>query len=91
MKTDLERIQEKLIERNGKAYQKPKAKKLDKIVKGVLIYWVLFVTVAWVAFFIKDSVPDALIQYGLGGGAVELIVTGTIEIMRDRLNKEGKE
>lgn len=91
MRSDLERIQEKLIERNGKANQKPKSKKLDKIVKGVLVYWVLFVTVAWVAFFIKDSVPDALIQYGLGGGAVELIVTGAIEIMRDRLNKEGKE
>ena len=63
-------------------------KKLDKIVKGVLIYWVLFVIVAWVAFFIKDSVPDALIQYGLGGGAVELIVTGAIEIMRDRLSRK---
>ena len=90
MKTDLERIQEKLIERNGRAAKKQKSKKLDKIVKGVLIYWVLFVAVAWVAFFIKDSVPDALIQYGLGGGAVELIVTGAIEIMRDRLSRKEK-
>lgn len=90
MRSDIERVQEKLIERNGRAAKEQKSKKLDKIVKGVLIYWVLFVTVAWVAFFIKDSVPDALIQYGLGGGAVELIVTGAIEIMRDRLNKEDK-
>lgn len=63
-------------------------KKIDKIVKGVLIYWVLFVCVAWITFWIKDSVPDTLIQYGLGGGAVELLVTGVIEIMRDKLNKE---
>ena len=65
-------------------------KKIDKIVKGVLIYWVLFVCVAWITFWIKDSVPDTLIQYGLGGGAVELLVTGAIEIMRDKLNKEDK-
>lgn len=62
-------------------------KKLDKIVRGVLIYWVVFVVVAWVTFWVKDSVPDTLIQYGLGGGAVELLVTGAIEIMRDKLNK----
>ena len=90
MKTDLERIQEKLIERNGKAYQKPKAKKLDKIVKGVLIYWIVFVAIAWVTFWVKDSVPDTLIQYGLGGGAEELLITGAIEIMRDKFNKEDK-
>lgn len=67
---------------------KPKPKKIDLIVRGVLIYWVMFVIVAWVTFWIKDSVPDTLIQYGLGGGAVELLVTGAIEIMRDKMNKE---
>ena len=69
---------------------KPKPKKIDRIVRGVLIYWVVFVTVAWVTFWVKDSVPDTLIQYGLGGGAVELLVTGVIEIFRDKLNKEDK-
>ena len=69
---------------------KPKFKKIDKIVRGVLIYWVVFVSVAWVTFWVKDSVPDTLIQYGLGGGAVELLVTGAIEIFRDKLNKEDK-
>lgn len=64
-----------------------KTKKIDKIVRGVLIYWVVFVIVAWVTFWIKDAVPDTLVQYGLGGGAVELLITGAIEIMRDRLNK----
>jgi len=70
---------------------KPKPKKMDLIVRGVLIYWVLFVVTAWVTFWIKDAVPDTLIQYGLGGGAVELLVTGIIEIMRDKLNKEDRE
>lgn len=66
-----------------------KPKKMDLIVRGVLIYWVAFVAVAWITFWIKDSVPDTLVQYGLGGGAVELLITGVIEIMRDKLNKEG--
>jgi len=69
---------------------KKKPKKIDRIVRGVLVYWVVFVTVAWVTFWIKNSVPDTLIQYGLGGGAVELLVTGVIEIFRDKLNKEEK-
>ena len=83
---DLERLQAKLIQRNEA--KKPKKKKIDRIVRGVLIYWVVFVAIAWITFWVKDAVPDTLIQYGLGGGAVELLVTGAIEIMRDKLNKE---
>ena len=60
-----------------------KVKKIDRIVKGVCIYWILFVITAWVTFWIKDNVPDTLIQYGLGGGAVELLISGAIEIFRD--------
>ena len=67
-----------------------KTKKIDKIVKGVLIYWVLFLITAWVTYWVKDSVPDTLIQYGLGGGAVELLITGVLEIARDKYNKEDK-
>jgi len=78
------------LERCRKPEGKAKKKKLDRIVKGVLIYWVVFVAIAWITFWIKDAVPDTLIQYGLGGGAVELLVTGVIEIMRDKLNKEDK-
>ena len=85
---DLERIQAKLIKRNGLAQEPPKKKKLDIIVKGVCLYWIIFVTVAWVTFWFKDSVPDTLIQFGLGGGAVELMVTGLIEFARDRINKK---
>lgn len=65
-------------------------KKIDKIVRGVCIYWCLFVTVAWVTYWFKDSVPDTLIQFGLGGGAVELMITGVLEIARDKLNKKGE-
>lgn len=83
MKTGLERLK-KIQEKP----EKKKSKKIDKIVKGVLIYWIVFVAVAWITFWIKDSVPDTLVQYGLGGGAVELIITGAIEIFRDKLNKE---
>ena len=88
MRTEIEKVQEKLIERNGKGKETPKKKKLDRIVRAVLFYWVIFVSVAWITFWVKDSVPDTLIQYGLGGGAVELIVSGAIEIMRDRLSKK---
>lgn len=70
-----------------KKIPKPK-KKIDLIVRGVLIYWVVFVLVAWITFWIKDSVPDTLVQYGLGGGAVELLITGLIEITRDRIAKK---
>jgi len=65
-------------------------KKIDQIVRGVLAYWVIFVIVAWITFWVKDSVPDTLVQFGLGGGAVELLISGLIEIARDKLNKEEK-
>lgn len=76
---DLVRLQKKLIERN-----KPKRKKIDIIVRGVLIYWVVFVAIAWVTYWVKDSVPETLIQYGLGGGAIELLLTAWIETHRDK-------
>lgn len=87
---DLERLQAKLIKRNEETQGKPKKKKIDRIVKGVLIYWVVFVIVAWVTFWVKDAIPDTLVTAGLGGGAVELLITGAIEIFRDKLNREDK-
>ena len=86
---EIEKVQQKLIKRNT-LLQKPKKKKIDKIVRGVLIYWIVFVSVAWITFWIKDSIPDTLVTAGLGGGAVELLITGVIEIFRDKLNKEDK-
>ena len=89
-KSEIDHLQEKLIKLRSEE-TKPKKKKLDRIVKGVLIYWIVFVSVAWITFWVKDSVPDTLVQYGLGGGAVELLITGAIEIMRDKFNKEDRE
>ncbi len=68
-----------------------KTKKIDRIVKGVCIYWVTFVIVAWITFWVKDSVPDSLIQFGLGGGAVELLISGGIEIARDLIPRRKEE
>lgn len=64
-------------------------KKLDKIVKCVMLYWLTFVSISWITYWVKGGVPDTLIQYGLGGGAVELVISGIIEVMRDR--KVGKD
>lgn len=69
--------------------KKATKKKLDRIVKCVCIYWLVFISIAWVTFWVKDSVPDTLIQYGLGGGAVELLISGIIEIARDFVPKKG--
>lgn len=64
--------------------RKSKAKKLDQIITGVFSYWIAFITVMIVIFCVKDSVPDTLVQYGLGGGAVELLISGLIEIFRKK-------
>lgn len=83
MKTGIERCQVHKI--------KAKPKKIDRIVKGVCIYWVTFVVIAWITFWVKDSVPDSLIQFGLGGGAVELLISGAIEIFRDFIPRRKEE
>lgn len=71
------------------ASKEKKPKKLDKIVIGVMTYWIVFVSVAWITFWVKGTVPDTLITMGLGGGSIELIVTGVIEITRDKFIKKG--
>lgn len=63
-------------------------KTLTKIIRGVMVYWVVFVAVAWIAFFARGEVPDTLVQYGLGGGAVELAVGGAIEVMKNWAEKK---
>lgn len=63
-------------------------KKLDKIIMYVMLYWLIFVGISWITYWVKGDVPDTLIQYGLGGGAIELVISGIIEVMRDR--KVGK-
>lgn len=61
-------------------------RKIDLIVAGVCIYFIAFVIVAWITYYIKGDVPDSLVQYGLGGGALELVLTAAIEIFS---NKKG--
>ena len=65
-------------------------KKIDKFVIGVMLYWIIFVVTMIVIFLIKEAVPDTLIQYGLGGGAVELALSAVIEIISNKRKKEGE-
>lgn len=62
-------------------------KKLDRIVIGTCIYFVSFMIVAWVTYWVKGDVPDTLIQFGSGGGALELALAAGIEICT---NKKGE-
>lgn len=59
-------------------------KKIDVIVIGVCSYFIIFVIVAWITYWIKGDLPESLIQYGLGGGTLELILSAAIEIFSNR-------
>lgn len=60
---------------------------IKKVVTGVFIYWILFVIVTWITFWVKGSIPDTLVQVGLGGGGFELICTTVIEVAKKVTNK----
>lgn len=59
-------------------------RKIDLIVLGTCIYIVLFVIISFVTYWFKDSVPDTLIQYGLGGGVFELVLSAMVEIFSNK-------
>lgn len=63
-------------------------KHLKKIVTGVLIYFISFVIVTYITFYIKGSIPDTLVQFGLGGGAVELFSTALIQMWKKKYEKD---
>lgn len=65
-----------------------KKKKIDLFVIAIMLYWIIFVVIAWVTFWVKNGVPESLIQYGLGGGAIELVMTAAIEIFTGRKSKD---
>lgn len=65
--------------------------KIDRFVIAVMVYWLLFVITMTIIFCVKNMVPDTLIQYGLGGGAIELVCTALIEIMKERWEKNGRD
>ena len=68
-----------------------KIDKIDRFVIAVMVYWLLFVITMTIIFCIKNMVPDTLIQYGLGGGAIELVCTALIEIMKERRDKNERD
>lgn len=57
-------------------------KHLKKIVTGIFIYWIIFVTLTWITFWVKGQIPDTLVQVGLGGGTAELVATAVIEVVK---------
>lgn len=59
-------------------------KKIDYIVLGTCMYIIAFVITSFVTYWIKGDVPEPLIQYGLGGGVFELILTAMIEIFSNK-------
>ena len=76
-----------------KRKKKPKKPidKIDRFVIAVMVYWFTFVVAMTVIFCVKGIVPDTLIQYGLGGGAIELVCTALIEIVKEREGKKRDE
>ena len=60
-------------------------KKLDTSLKVIIVMGVfaaLFITTMIVTFWVKDSVPDTLIQYTLGEGGVEAFLLAGIKISK---------
>ena len=68
-----------------------KQKKLDIFVVATFCYIFLFVVVSWVAYFLTGSVPDTLVEVGLGGGVIELAATAAIEIFTGHKVKRDEE
>lgn len=50
------------------------------VILGTFIF--LFITVMIITFWVKDSVPDTLIQYTLGAGGVEVLMLAGIKISK---------
>lgn len=65
-----------------------KKKKLDAIIIGTFIYVIIFVAIGWVTYWIKGDVPESLIQYGLGGGVLELVLSASIEIFSNKRRRK---
>ena len=59
-------------------------KKIDRIVTGVCAYFILFVITSWITYWIKGDLPESLVQYGLGGGTLELVSSAAIEIFSNK-------
>lgn len=63
---------------------------LKAVVTGVFIYWILFIIVTWITFWVKDAIPDTLVEVGLGGSALELVCTAIIQVAKKKYEPEEK-
>lgn len=54
----------------------------NKVLIILSIFIFLFIAVMVVTFWVKDSVPDTLIQYTLGAGGVECLMLAGIKISK---------
>ena len=63
---------------------------LKRIVRGIFIYWISFILITWITFWVKECIPDTLVQVGLGGGVFELICTTIIEIAKKKYNTDDR-
>lgn len=59
-----------------------KKKTSNKVLTILSIFIFLFIVTMIVTFWVKDSVPDTLIQYTLGAGGVECLVLAGIKISK---------
>ena len=53
-----------------------------KIILALGIFACIFITIMIITFWVKDSVPDTLIQYVLGAGGVEALLCAGIKISK---------
>lgn len=66
----------------GKRRQKAKTSDIVLLVMGLFV--AAFIVTMIVTFWVKGSVPDTLIQYTLGAGSVEAMLTAGIKISKVR-------
>ena len=59
-----------------------KKKTSNKVLIILSAFIFLFITVMIVTFWVKDSVPDTLIQYTLGAGGIECLMLAGIKISK---------
>lgn len=59
-----------------------KKKTSNKVLIILSAFIFLFITVMIVTFWVKDDVPDTLIQYTLGAGGVECLMLAGIKISK---------
>lgn len=67
---------------SGKRVAKKEKKALDVALIGTAFFLSVFIVSMVVIFCVKGSTPDVLIQYVLGAGGVEAVMTAAITITK---------